>query len=308
MSASAIWSAWSCRVRVTVARPETLPAAKQQLVSLMADVALSADRFSPASDVSRVNAAAGRLVPVSGRTIALVDVALDAAAESGGAVDPTIGAHLLRAGYAEDIGVVRDRLVVPEASSPGVDALPQADWTQVRVDHDLSRLGLPRGLRLDLGATAKAWTADVAAHQVAATLGTAVLVEIGGDVSVAGRRSRPWQVQVSERAGEPGQPVGLERGGLATSSTISRRWRTPTGAAHHVIDPRTGRPAEGPWRTVTVWAPSAVQANTASTAGLVLGDEAVAYLTEIGVAARLVGHDGTTEHVGDWPTERQAAA
>lgn len=302
MSASAIWTDWSCRVRVTVTRPEALMAAKQQVVALMADVGLSADRFSPFSDVSRVNEAAGRLVPVSGRTIALVDVALDAAAESGGAVDPTIGAHLVRAGYADDIAVVRDRLVVIDD-----EHLPQADWTQVRVDHTLSRIGLPAGLRLDLGATAKAWTADVAAHQVASTLGTAVLVEIGGDVSVAGGRTRPWQVQVSERAGEPGQPVGLERGGLATSSTISRKWRTPAGAAHHVIDPRTGQPAAGPWRTVTAWAPSAVQANTASTTALVLGDEAVAYLDELEVAARLVGVDGHVLTVGDWPAEARVA-
>lgn len=303
MSASAIWTDWSCRVRVTVTRPAALAAAKQQVTALMADVALSADRFDPQSDVSRINQAAGRIIPVSGRTIALVDIALDAAAESGGAVDPTIGAHLVRAGYAEDISTVRDRLVLP------LDAdVPQADWTQVRVDHTLARIGVPAGLRLDLGATAKAWTADVAAHGIAASLSTAVLVEIGGDVSVAGTRTGPWQVQVSERAGEPGQPVGLERGGLATSSTISRKWRTPSGAAHHVIDPRTGRPARGPWRTVTAWAPSAVQANTATTAALVLGDEALPYLTEIGVAGRLVGHDGTIRTVGDWPTTTEQAA
>ncbi len=302
MTASAIWTAWSCRVRVTVTRPDTLTAAKRQVEAVMDDVALAADRFTPTSDVSRVNRAAGRLVPVGRRTIELLDVALGAAAESAGAVDPTIGAHLVRAGYADDIAAVRDLLVVTDDAP-----LPPADWTAVRIDRTLSRVGLPTGLRLDLGATAKAWTADAAARRIAATLGTAVLVEIGGDVSVAGTRTTPWQVQVSERSGEPGQPVGLERGGLATSSTISRRWRTPSGAAHHVIDPRTGRPAEGPWRTVTVWAPSAVQANTASTAALVLGDDAVPRLRGLDVAARLVGRNGSVQHVGDWPAESRAA-
>lgn len=303
MTASAIWNDWSCRVRLTVTRADALAPAKEQVQALMDDVALAADRFSPESDVSRVNRSAGRLVPVSGRTIALVDIALDAAAETGGAVDPTIGAHLLRAGYADDIELVRDRIVVPEQAE-----LPQADWTRVQVDHDLARVGVPAGLRLDLGATAKAWTADVAAQTIAASFGTAALVEIGGDVSVAGHKRRPWQVRVSERTGELGQPVGLERGGVATSSTIARRWRTPGGPAHHVIDPRTGLPAEGPWRTVSAWAPTAVQANTASTAALVLGDEAVPYLQEMGVAARLVDHDGRVRTVGDWPEQTEVAA
>lgn len=303
MTTSAIWTDWSCRVRVAVTRPDSLTAAKQQVVALMADVALSADRFSPRSDVSRVNRAAGRLVPVRRRTMELLDVALAAADESNGAVDPTIGAHLLRAGYAEDITVVRDLLVVTDDDA----SLPRADWTSVRLDRTLLLAGLPTGVRLDLGATAKAWTADVAARHVARSLDTAVLVEIGGDVAVAGSRSRPWQVQVSERSGEPGQRVGLDHGGIATSSTISRRWRTTAGAAHHVIDPRTGRPADGPWRTVTVWAPTAVGANTASTAALVLGDDAVTHLRGLDVAARLVSRDGTVEHVGDWPGETRAA-
>ena len=303
MSASAIWNDWSCRVRVTVTRPEALTPAKQHVMALMADVGLAANRFSKHSDISRVNASAGHLIPVSGRTVALVDIALDAAAETGGAVDPTVGAHVLRAGYVDDIELVRGRLVLPPQES-----LAQADWTRVRVDHQLSRVGVPVGMRLDLGATAKAWTADVAAHAIAASLGTAVLVEIGGDVSVAGPRTSPWQVQVSERSGEPGQAVGLERGGLATSSTISRRWRTPGGEAHHVIDPRTGLPATGPWRTVTAWAPSAVQANTATTAALVLGDEAVPFLDELDVAARLVDRHGRVVTVGAWPAVARRAA
>lgn len=302
MTASAIWTDWSCRVRVTVTRRDALMPAKQQVIALMADVALSADRFVATSDVSRVNRAAGRLVPVRRRTMELLDVALAAAEESGGVVDPTIGAHLLRAGYADDIAEVRDLLVMTNDGP-----LPRADWTSVRTDRTLFLVGLPADVRLDLGATAKAWTADVAARRIARSLDTAVLVEIGGDVAVAGSRSKPWQVQVSECSGAPGQPVGLERGGLATSSTISRRWRTPSGAAHHVIDPRTGRPAEGPWRTVTVWAPTAVRANTASTAALVLGDDAVPHLRGLDVAARLVARDGTVQHVGDWPAETRAA-
>ena len=303
MTASAIWNDWSCRVRVTVTDPSRLTAAKDKVSDLMAEVSQAANRFEPTSDISRINAGAGRMIPVSGRTIALVDAALDAAAETGGAVDPTIGIHLVRAGYARDIEQIRGRLVL-------VDAAPepqQADWTRVKVDHEFGLVGLPAAMRLDLGATAKSWTADLAAHQIASTLNTAVLVEIGGDVAVAGSKRDPWRIGVSERAGEPGQRIGLTRGGLATSSTTARRWRTAAGEAHHIIDPRTGLPADGVIRTATVWAPSAVKANTASTAAIILGDEAADYLLDLGVAARLVDTDGRIMTIGDWPAQREAA-
>lgn len=304
MTASAIWNDWSCRVRVTVTEADKLTAAKQQVTELMAEVSQAANRFEPMSEISRINASAGRMIPVSGRTIALVDAALDAAAETGGAVDPTVGLHLLRAGYAKDIEEIRDRLVFV----PDIDSEPQqADWTQVKVDHDFGLVGIPAGMSLDLGATAKSWTADIVAYAIANSLNGGVLIEIGGDVAVAGIKKDPWQVGVSERAGEPGQRIGLTHGGLATSSTAARRWRTASGEAHHIIDPRTGRPAEGRIRTATVWAPSAVKANTASTAAIILGDEAPEFLLDLGLAARLVDTAGRITTFGEWPGQREAA-
>jgi len=304
MTASAIWTDWSCRVRVTVTNTHALPQAKAHLTQLMADVSLAASRFREDSDISRINAGAGRMVPVSGRTLALVDVALDAAAETGGAVDPTVGAHLRLAGYDKDIGEIADHRVLVD--TPRVPS-PQADWTRVRVNHDLGLVGVPTAMHLDLGATAKAWTADVAAHHIVNSFNTGVLIEIGGDVSVAGPKAEPWQILVSEVAGAPGQRIGLTHGGLATSSTVARRWRTATGEAHHIIDPRNGRPADGPFRTATVWATSALEANIASTAAIVLGDEAPAYILDSGLAARLVDTDGLISLVGDWPHMREAA-
>lgn len=303
MTASAVWEDWSCQVRLTVTDSPTLERARHHLMDLMGDVEQAASRFLPTSDVCRANQNAGRLVPVSRRTVALVDVALDAAALTDGLVDPTVGAHVIRAGYGADIASVRNRLIFPDRSAEP----RRADWRSVQVDHELSRVGIPVGLALDLGATTKSWTADVAAHAIAASFGTGVLVEIGGDVAVAGHKATPWQIQVSEQAGEPGEQVGLTSGGLATSSSAARRWRTPEGPAHHVIDPRTGQPADGPWRTATVWARSAVDANTASTAAIVLGEDAAAFLTQLGHPARLVGHDGCVQTVGAWPSARRVA-
>ena len=302
MTSSAVWTDWSCRVRVTVDDSAVLEDARALVVALMDDVSRSIDRFRPDSELSAINAAAGRLVPVSHCTVALLDAALDAAETTGGAVDPTVGLHVQHAGYDTDIESVR-------ASVQRVRPLElrQADWSLVRVDHDLSLAGVPTGLQLDLGATAKAWTADTAANSIADTLGTAALVEIGGDLRVAGDRDEPWQIDVGEVPGQPQQRIALTHGGLATSSTVIRRWRTSNGEAHHIIDPRTGQPSTGQWRTATVWAATAVEANAASTAALVLGDEAVAYLNETAQAARLVGKFGQLWTTAGWPREVKAA-
>jgi thiamine biosynthesis lipoprotein len=77
---------------------------------------------------------------------------------------------------------------------------------------------------------------------------------------------------------------------------------------HHILDPRTGRPAEPVWRTVTVAAPSCFEANTASTAAIVRGDRALPWLRELGVAARLVDRAGRVTVLGGWPSEGEEKA
>ena len=124
---------------------------------------------------------------------------------------------------------------------------------------------------------------------------------------IRGRRGAIRVVDEVSLTVGPGEIVGLTHGGLATSSTVARRWDTASGPAHHVIDPRTGRPAAGPVRTATVWAASAVQANTGSTAALVWGESAEARLRLAGASARLVRTDGTVRTVGEWPRDGVAA-
>ncbi|HEY0951322.1 FAD:protein FMN transferase [Nocardioides sp.] len=300
------WRDWSCTVRVVLAQDRTVamgPAdeAARIVEELMRDVDAAVSRFRADSELERVNDAAPRLVPVSPLARALVEVALDAARRTDGAVDPTVGAHLLALGYDAEFELVRDRIAAPARP------VARGDWTQVVVDRELGRIGVPRGLRLDLGATAKAWTADEAARRVFERLRVPALVEIGGDLAVAGEATEPWRVRVAETEDGPGELVGITHGGLATSSVTGRRWRTRSGAAHHVVDPATGRPVTGSVRTATVWAASAADANASSTAALVWGEAAAARLSLAGVDARLVDRAGAVRRVGSWPEEVPAA-
>ena len=303
MSISTVWQDWSCCVRVTLDGGDgsDLVAATGIVRGLMDEVSRAASRFRADSDLTRVNDADGALVPVEALTLRLVEVALDAARLTDGAVDPTVGAHLLGVGYDDDIDQVRARGHRVAAPHPG------ADWRGVAVDRDLRRLGVPSGLRLDLGATAKAWAADEAARRVHTRLGHAVLVGIGGDLAVAGVPGRPWRVDVSEVMGGAVERVDLTHGGLATSSVLARTWTSDRGIQHHVIDPATGRPARGSVRTATVWAPTAVAANTWSTAAIVWGDAAAVRLRAVGIDARLVDAEGRVTTLGTWPTEEVAA-
>lgn len=305
MSASLAWVDWSCHVGLTLDHGSS-DRARAIVTDLMRQVEAAISRFRPDSELARINGGAGRLVPVGALTVKLVDVAIDAARRSNGLVDPTLGRQIIECGYHDDIDRVRG------TARPVGAALPGGQWRSIRIDRALRLVGVPAGVALDLGATAKAWTVDEAARRVADRLGSACLVEIGGDISAAaprrGERSDPrWRVDVQERRGEPGTRVDLRHGAIATSSIRARRWTSDEGGPmHHLIDPRTGRPSSGPWRTASVWAHDAVAANTASTAAIIAGVDAPTVLNELQVAARLVDLDGHIVTVGDWPQEIDA--
>ena len=185
-------------------------------------------------------------------------------------------------------------------------------WQAVRLDGPL--LHQPAGVLLDLGATAKGLGSDRAARAVQAAMGLGgtrgtggMLVSLGGDIAIGGTPpAGGWPVLVADEPG-PGAPgpvqlVRLERGAVATSSITCRRWWQAGRAMHHIVDPRTGLPADGPWRTVSVAAATCADANAAATAAVVAGDQAEEWLTAAGLPARLVAHDGALHFTGGWPT------
>jgi thiamine biosynthesis lipoprotein len=300
---TATWSDWSCLIRVAVTDPAVLTAAVADVESMMRRVERAASRFHGESELSWANVNAGRPVAVSRTLVNLMTTALEEADRSGGAVDPTVGRDLVRNGYDRDITLVADS-AEPVASAPA----GRPSWGDVGLDRTAGLLTVPPGATLDLGSTAKAQTADWAAADLHDRYGCGVLVELGGDLAVAGR-GRDWQVLVAEKAGQRGQQVTLSAplglAGLATSSTQIRRWQRARAEINHIIDPATGAAVTPHWRTVTVAADSATHANTCSTAAIVLGgrdpESALSWLRDQGVAARLVDRFGSIVTIGGWP-------
>jgi FAD:protein FMN transferase len=205
-------------------------------------------------------------------------------------------AELVRAALAYDraIAAVRDR-------NGHQQIRPAPGWRRVRLDGRL--LTVPRNTVLDLGATARAFAADRCAQLVHTYLRVGVLVSLGRDIATAGPAPRGgWCMLIQDQPGDPACTVHLPAGAaIVTSSTAGRTWRRGGRALRHVLDPRTCQPVMRTWRTASVVAGRCVDANMASTAALVLGADAPAWLRINRVPARLVAADGRVLTQGGWP-------
>jgi thiamine biosynthesis lipoprotein ApbE len=310
-AAHADWEALGTQVRLVVTDPGCLAEGRRLLEAELAAADAACSRFRADSELVAINATGtgGAGAAISPLLAGAITVALRAAWQTGGDVDPPVGAALAAVGHDRDFELVRKagppvRLTVQEV--PG--------WRQVRLDAAAGRLSLPAGTQLDLGATAKAWAADRSATRLAARLSCGILVSLGGDIAVAGDPPPDgWRIRVQDASGRPEDPpagpaavVSIRGGGLATASTRARRWRRGGDVIQHILRPRAGLPAEPVWRTVSVAAASCVDASTASTAAIIKGRTAISWLTSQGLAARLVAADGAVHVVAGWPPDPPA--
>ena len=295
---SASFEAIGVSNQVTVVDPAALEPALEIARAEVAALDAACSRFRDDSELARLNACGS--ATVSPLLLTAIDAALHAAELTDGLVDPTVGGQLRALGYDRDLA-----LVLRRGAAPLLERRPASGWRSVRVDRRRSSVQLRAGTELDLGATAKALAADQIAASIQDATGSPVLVSLGGDIAVAGRApGEGWPVLVtddSRQAEAEGQVVAIRDGGLATSSTMVRRWRAGTDDVHHIVDPSTGEPAAQRWRTVSATAATCVLANAATTASIVLGDRAPSWLEARGVAARLVRPEGRTVYTGGWP-------
>ena len=226
-------------------------------------------RFSPDSELSRLNAAAGRWIDVSPELQALLRASLQAYASSGGLVHVGVLPALLAAGYTRDFAAGQ---TAPTGEIVIAPPLPQM------LEVASGRARLRDGTAIDLGGIAKGWLADRAVERI----GPNALANFAGDLRARG----------TGPAGD-GWPVGfgsttvLLRGlGAATSGTGGRRWGE---RLHHLIDPRTGLPADTDLTTVSVLAASGAEAEVLAKTALLLGREAGArFLDERSLGSFLV--------------------
>jgi thiamine biosynthesis lipoprotein len=287
MTTQVSYPLWGGIATVAVTDPDRLAAARAAVDEVIEAVDAACSGYRDDSDLARVNAGAGSRVRVGATFLEVLRVALHAADLTGGLVDPTAVGGRSTAGPGR-----RGRRSV----------LSDADTAYV-----------PPGLRLDFGAVGKAFAVDRAAAAASAAAGCGVLVALAGDIAVAGPVPvAGWPVRVCDdhRPGPrgelpPGQDVTLRApGGLATSSLAVRTRRLADGrTVTHVIDPRTGMPVRGPWRTVSVSAGTCVDANTASTAALVRGHGAGGWLAAHGLPSRLVHGEGWVHTIAGWPDD-----
>ena len=298
------WSALGTGAHLVVTDPERLRVARSAVDDVLQRVDLAASRFRADSELTALNRGEGRPTRVSPLLAQALRVALDAAQWTDGLVDPTVGSVL------EDLGYDRTfTKVAADAPRAVVQVREVTGWKNVELDDDTGTVRVPPGTVLDLGATAKGLAADLAAEAAAEAARCGVLVSLGGDISVAGEPpAGGWAITVGDTSDqqlvvgtELEQTVALREGGLATSSVSARRWRRGGSEVHHVIDPRVSAPSAGMFRTVSVAASTCTLANAASTAAVILGAEAPAWLADRGLPARLVTVDGDLRYVGAWP-------
>ncbi len=321
------WEALGTGVVMRVADPAALIPARRAVERELADIDRACSRFRDDSELVWLNARAGRRTRVGPVLFEALEVALRAARLTDGDVDPTVGRALELAGYDRDWrllepapapasrtapGAVIDREAAADGPAAAEPARPRVSvrfrsgWETLDLDERSNTIRVPRGIALDLGASAKAWAADRGAAAAARAAGCGVLLSLGGDIATSGEAPpQGWRIHVTDDhrddCSAPGQTITIEAGGLATSSTAVRRWRHGGLTMHHIIDPSSGAPVAAPWRTVSVAALDCTDANIAATAAIIRCERAPGWLAGLGLPARMLAWDGRVESVAGWP-------
>lgn len=263
----------ACTLRFAALGTEVLicsPAADALAGELRSLVAVYEGRFSrfrTSSELERLSARTGEEVAVSDDLFEVMDLAMGFWRETGGLFDPLVRPELEAAGYNRSF-----RLMPRSCPEPALSPAPgrRPTFGKVRLNSARRSVRLPRGRCPDLGGIAKGWIIDRLARRLEPY--GPFLVDIGGDV--AAREDGPgWLIGVADpfRPEEDRCWVRLGEGAIATSTVMRRRWQRGGRWLHHLIDPRTGRPANSDLAQVTVISPTATAADVYGKTALILG-------------------------------------
>jgi thiamine biosynthesis lipoprotein len=248
-------------------------------------------RFIATSEVSELNRHAGSWVRVSPETIDLVERAVLAHAVTGGRFDPTVLGDVVRAGYDRSFEQLSE---LDRTESPS--SLLRTGVDDIEIDAATSSVRLPAGVGFDPGGLGKGLAADLVATRVDAEGAAGVLINLGGDLRAVGcgPDGDDWTVDLDPAAtGHPHARVVLDHGAIATSTVLRRRWSIDGAERHHLIDPRTGAPAETDVVAASVIAARGWQAEALAKAAVIAGLQAGAELVErVGTHALLVDRHG----------------
>lgn len=242
----------------------------------------------PSSDISRYNvSAAGAWHDLSGGFYTVLAAALDLAALTRGAYDPTLGTLVQLWGFGSSGSRGR-----PPADGEIAAAAGDAGWTRIAIDHEKRRVLQPGGVQLDLSSIAKGYGVDEIARCLERRGITSYLCEIGGELRGSGMKpdGSPWWVALEMPAGQAGHEtlIALHGVSVATSGDYARFFDHGGRRYGHTLDPRTGRPLTEPV-TVSVIADDCMRADALATALSVLGlQDGLAFADSQGIAARFV--------------------
>jgi thiamine biosynthesis lipoprotein len=228
-------------------------------------------RFRPDSELNRINRANGIPTKVSAVLADVLEYALEAETLSDGLVTPVLLDALISAGYDRSFSLLpEESFGARSAQLEFIPSLVEIDW-----EPSTTTLWLPPDLHLDFGGVAKGWAADQAAKRLAVFGPT--LVDGQGDIAISGPQSdgSPWKIGVADpfEKTENIAYLHIHKGGVATSGRDRRTWLRNGEAAHHIIDPRTGQPAQTDVLTATAIAPTVMQAEVVAKTLLILGSE-----------------------------------
>jgi thiamine biosynthesis lipoprotein len=255
-------------------------------------------RFNPQSELSRLNAAAGRPRVVSAFLFEVLWAARWAAEATDGLFDPTLLRSLEAIGYDRDFASLID---APPTRRPGGAPPSTGGWRRLELDRGRRTVRLPPGVGLDLGGLAKGMAVDAAIAHLAARDNGPAAVDAGGDLAVLGRPPGldAWTIAIETPDGA--RTVSLPSGALATSSIARRRWLQAGSVRHHLIDPRTGLSSTVSLWSVSVAAATCAQAEVAAKAAFLLGPEAGSrFLAGHGLTGLFLLPDGSEQRAGRW--------